>query len=61
MLIGWQGGDFEQDIGRSRGGRITKVHALIDAIGRPSAFTLTPGHTDDLDAVAALLGKPAGI
>ena len=50
-------GDFEQAIGRSRGGRTTKIHTITDALGRPLAFTLTPGQTHDLHGVAALLRR----
>lgn len=42
-------------IGRSRGGRTTKVHALTDQIGRPLALVLTPGHAHDLAGVRDLL------
>jgi transposase len=35
-------GERGQAIGRSRGGRTTKIHALIDLAGRPLAFRLTP-------------------
>jgi hypothetical protein len=34
-------GGFENVIGRSRGGRTTKVHAVTNDIGRPVAFTVT--------------------
>ncbi len=50
-------GDFEQAIGRSRGGRTTKVHAVTDDVGRPLAFTVTPGQTHDLVGVAALMKR----
>ena len=57
-LGGWgKRGDFEQAIGRSRGGRTTKVHAITDDAGRPLAFTVTAGQTHDLVGVAALLGR----
>ncbi|OQW39404.1 MAG: transposase [Proteobacteria bacterium SG_bin5] len=32
----------------SRGGRTTKVHALVDVIGRPLRLVLTPGNTSDI-------------
>jgi len=32
-----------QRFGRSRGGLTTKIHALVDALGNPVAFSLTPG------------------
>jgi putative transposase len=37
------GGTEEQAIGRSRGGRTTKIHAVVDGQGRPLAFEITPG------------------
>ena len=39
-------------MGRSRGGLTTKIHALVDAEGRPVALKLTPGQAHD--------GKSAG-
>ena len=50
-------GDFGNAIGRSRGGRTTKIHALTDEFGRPVALCLTPGQTHDLTGVAALLNR----
>ena len=44
-----------QAIGRSRGGRTTKIHALTAARGRPVALTLTPGNAHDLDGAFDLL------
>ena len=43
-------GAQNQAIGRSRGGRTTKIHALVDEEGRPHAFLLTGGHITDLFA-----------
>src|SRR6516165_5029798 len=37
-------GEFEEAVGRSRGGRTSKIHALADDRGRPVAFALTPGN-----------------
>jgi transposase len=58
-----------QAIGRSRGGRTTKIHTVVDADGRIVAFELTGGHRHDirpatgliepLPAAAALLGDAA--
>ncbi len=42
-----QRGAFRNAIGRSRGGRTTKIHAPTDAVGRPVAFLLTPGNIAD--------------
>ena len=43
MRIWRQRGEHQQAIGRSRGGRTTKIHALTDAECRPVAFLLTGG------------------
>ena len=40
-------GERSQAIGRSRGGRTTKIHALTDLACRPIAFLLTGGHVAD--------------
>jgi transposase len=48
-------GEHEQAIGRSRGGRTTKIHALSDPDCRPCAFHLTPGQNADIAAAPALL------
>lgn len=34
-------------MGRSRGGLTTKIHALVDAIGRPILLKLTEGQAQD--------------
>lgn len=47
----------DQAIGRSRGGLTTKIHALVDALGNPVAFHLTPGQAHDLDGADVLLPK----
>lgn len=47
--------DDDQAIGRSRGGLSTKIHALVDALGNPLAFLLTPGQAHDLVGADALL------
>ena len=48
-------GDFQQAIGRSRGGRTTKIHALTEDCGRPIAFLITSGNCHDLPAARDLL------
>jgi transposase len=48
-------GAFDQGIGRSRGGRTTKIHALTDALGRPRVLLLSPGNIADISMAAALL------
>ena len=40
---GGKGGSAPKLIGRSRGGRTTKIHALTDTACRPIAFLLTGG------------------
>ena len=45
----------EQALGRSRGGLTTKIHALIDGLGRPLCFLLTPGQAADCRHALALL------
>ncbi len=50
-------------MGRSRGGLTTKIHALVDAEGRPIRITLTPGQAHDGTTADALLNdlKPGAI
>ncbi|HEX3215533.1 MAG TPA: IS5 family transposase [Aestuariivirgaceae bacterium] len=43
---GGKGGQH-QAIGRSVGGRTTKIHLVTDAAGRPRVILLTPGNTND--------------
>jgi transposase len=54
-----QKGEFEEAIGRSRGGRTSKIHALADDRGRPVAFALTPGNVADLVMAIPLLAAVA--
>src|SRR6202042_3356984 len=50
-----------QAIGRLRGGRTTKIHAIVDARGRPIAIEVTPVHLGDVRVATALItGVPAG-
>lgn len=42
-------------IGRSRGGRTTKLHAVVDEAGRLTRFCLTGGHQHDMAGVDPLL------
>ena len=48
-------GERNQAIGRSRGRRTTKIHALTDRQCRPIAFLLTGGQVADCTAGAVLL------
>jgi transposase len=50
-------GAQEHAIGRSRGGRTTKIHAVANASGRLIAFDLTPGQTSDVRAAAGLIDR----
>jgi transposase len=56
----WKGGDQAQEIGLSRGGKTTKIHALTDTIGRPFRLRLTAGNVSDIKAAPSLLGNLAG-
>jgi transposase len=57
LRFGRQRGEKNQAIGRSRGGRTTKIHALTDAECRPLAFLLTGGQVADCKAAMALLQR----
>lgn len=48
-------GECNQAIGRSRGGRTTKIHALSDPLCRPVVFHLTPGQDADITAAPDVL------
>jgi transposase len=53
----WKRGAEAQAIGRSRGGRTTKIHAVCDALGRAIAIEVTPGQIGDVRAAAGLLSQ----
>lgn len=38
----------QEALGRSKGGFSTKIHALVDALGNPLKFLLTPGQQHDI-------------
>ena len=42
-------------MGRSRGGLTTKIHARVDAKGRPVRLILSPGNDHDVTCAEALL------
>ncbi len=48
-----------QEIGRSRGGPSTKIHALVDALGNPVKLLLSPGQTHEMKMAPALLAEVA--
>ena len=45
-----------QAVGRSHGGRTSKIRCLADDGGRPVAFSLTPGNIADISMALPLLG-----
>jgi transposase len=51
---GGRGSETNQDIGLSRGGCNTKIHALVDALGNPIRLFLTPGNVNDCTAAIAV-------
>ncbi|NKW79932.1 IS5 family transposase [Ochrobactrum pecoris] len=52
---GGKGGGCAQAIGRSRGGRSTKIHAVVDSCGRPIALRITSGQCGDAPMAIPLL------
>ena len=50
-------GEQKQAVGRSRGGRNTKIHALADAKGRLLAILLTGGEAHDCPVAERLIRK----
>jgi len=52
---GGKGGEQNQAVGRSRGGRNTKIHAVADAKGRILTFVLTGGEAHDCPIGAELI------
>lgn len=48
-------GGRDHCLGRSRGGLTTKIHALVDAQGRPIKLTLTAGQKSDIASAADLI------
>lgn len=49
-------GNNHQDIGRSRGGLTSKIHAVVDSNGLPVHLALTPGEAHDNRLCSVLLG-----
>lgn len=45
----------QEDMGRSVGGLSTKIHAVVDALGNPTHFFLTPRQASDLQGADVLL------
>lgn len=50
-----KGGSEDRCIGRSRGGLTTKIHALVDAEGRPVRLELSRGQAADAPRAASFL------
>ncbi len=44
-------------VGVSRGGRNTKIHTLVDGLGNPLAFLLSPGNEHDSTHAVPLLSQ----
>lgn len=57
LRLGRKRGEKSQAIGRSRGGRTTKIHALTDTLCRPIAFLLTGGQVADCTAASSLFER----
>jgi transposase len=51
-------GEQNQAIGISRGGRSTKIHAIVDSKGRPLNFAVTGGQVHDSQVVGDVLDTP---
>lgn len=53
---GYQKDSGDQEaLGRSKGGFTMKIHALVDALGNPLKFILTPGQRHDITQAESLL------
>nr|WP_233289893.1 IS5 family transposase [Streptomyces microflavus] len=50
-----KGGLHSPALGRSRGGLTSKIHLVCDAVGRPLAFVLTGGNTNDCTQFATVM------
>ena len=55
--VGRKRGEQKQAVGRSRGGRNTKIHALADAKGRLIAILLTGGEAHDCPVAERLIRR----
>ena len=54
-------GASEQAIGVTKGGRNSKLHALVDKLCRPWVLILTPGNTADCTVAPDCVSLIAGI
>lgn len=57
LRFGRKRGEEKQAVGRSRGGRNTKIHALADAKGRLIAILLTGGEAHDCPVANRILRR----
>jgi transposase len=57
---GGRGGINCNALGHSRGGFSTKLHAVVDAKGRPLHVALTPGHRHEMTAALEMLRHARG-
>ena len=44
-------------VGRTKGGLNTKIHAIVDGLGNPVAFLLSPGNDNDSTHAIELMNK----
>ena len=54
------GGQLAQEMGRTKGGLNTKLHALVDNLGQPVAMVLSSGEAADVRIGPLLLSGVAG-
>lgn len=54
---GARGGQMFQGLGRSCGGFSSKIHAKVDALGRPLEFILTPGQAAEINLAEELIAR----
>ncbi|MBY5699739.1 IS5 family transposase [Rhizobium leguminosarum] len=55
-----KGGPKIKALGRSRGGLTTKIHLLVDTLGRPLRIIVTAGQVGDITQAPALLEGQSG-
>ena len=59
--IGRKKGEQKQAVGRSRGGRNTKIHAIADAKGRLLSILLTGGEAHDCPPASRLIRRTKAV
>lgn len=50
-----QGQHFQQEIGRTKGGLTSKIHAVVDALGNPLRIFFMVGNVNDMVPAVGLL------